>query len=106
MRVERALTGCLLGLWLVNGTRSRGGVYRLGRAVSGFRCGGACLKAVFCGGKGDCDGLVKGVLKVVFGLISPFSIIRIDDGFQFLFLIETQIIIKKIIDLEYYCLTI
>jgi hypothetical protein len=64
------------------------------------------LKPFFCGERGDCDRLVKGVLKMVFELIFPFSIIRIDDGFQFLFLIETQIIIKKIIDLEHYCLTI
>ena len=100
------MTGCLLGLWLVNGTRSRVAFIGWGVRCRALGVAVRVLKPSFVGEKGNCDRLVKGVLKVVFGLIFPFSIIRIDDGFQFLFLIETQIIIKKIIDLEHYCLTI
>ena len=68
------------------------------------------LKALFVftlrARRGDCDGCVKGVLKVIFGGFYLFSRIRIDDEFQFLFLIEPQIIIKKNYYLAHYCLTI
>ena len=73
-------------------------------------CVGWCSGKVFCVAfrleQGDCDGFVKGALKVVFGWIFPFSTIRIDDRFQFLFLMEEQIIIKKNYYLAHYCLTI
>ena len=73
-------------------------------------CVGWCSAKVFCVAfrleQGNCDGFVKGALKVVFGWIFPFLTIRIDDRFQFLFLIEEQIIIKKNYYLAHYCLTI